>query len=226
MFFNSAKTNPGEKIIKSENTIIGGDLKINDAFDLLLVQLSGGSYELRLFMKLQFFFKNSSMNKWTKKEKQQFVIEWEKQVRKIWDGHVIKVLTSRKTIKLKLDFLVQIDGFMLDHWEITVKKVPAGTVFRSYVHPGKKNVMLTENDNSVTIRKVRKAGSYRQLTSAHEFGHMIGLDDEYGSLFGGSKGKHNKDFASVMNIGDKARQRHMSQLRKWLDKALLEKGIK
>jgi len=147
-------------------------------------------------------------------------------VRKIWDGHVLKTLQNKKTIKLKLDYLFQIEGFMLDHWEITVKKVPAGTVFRSYVHPGKKDVMLTQNDNGVTIRKVRKAGSYKQITSAHEFGHMIGLDDEYGPLFGGSKGKHSNDYNSVMNIGSKVKQRHIGQLRIWLNNALKKNNIK
>ena len=55
---------------------------------------------------------------------------------------------------------------------------------------------------------------------------MIGLDDEYGPLFGGTAGAHNKDYASVMNIGSKVRLRHMGQLNHWLDKAIKENGIK
>lgn len=214
-----------ETVIEHEASITGGVLKINDAFDLSLVQLQQSGYELRLFMKLQFFFKDNGVNRWKESEKKKFITDWELRVRKIWDGHVLKILSGNRLIRLKLDFQTQIDGIMFDHWEITVKRVPAGTVFRSYVRPGMKDVMLTENDNGVTIRKVRKMGGFKQITSAHEFGHMIGLDDEYGPLFGGDPGKHNNDFNSVMNIGSKVRQRHTSQLQQWLESALKKHNI-
>lgn len=226
MFFSSIKVKPGEKIITSESDVTGGVLKVNDAFDLFLVELPAGNYELRLFMKLQFFFIDDPMNKWKKSEEQKFIANWKLRVRKIWDGRLLKVLPSKKTVRLSLEFEIQIGGFMFDHWEISVKKVPAGSTFRSYVNPGKKNVMLTENDNGITIRNVRKVGNFQQITSAHEFGHMIGLDDEYGPLFGGTAGAYNKDYASVMNIGSKVRLRHMGQLNHWLDKAIKENGIK
>lgn len=223
---NSILSKISETVIEKEKAITGGSLQINDAFDLSLIKLSQGGYELRLFMKLQFFFKDSGVNRWKDREKNKFISSWEQRVRKIWDGHVLKVLSGNNLIKLKLDFQMQIGGIMFDHWEITVKKVPAGTVFRSFVRPGMKDVTLTESDNGITIRKVRKAGSFKQITSAHEFGHMIGLDDEYGPLFGGDPGKHNNDFSSVMNIGSKVRQRHTSQLRQWLETTVKKHGIK
>lgn len=226
MFFSSLKVKHGEKIITSESDVTGGALKVNDAFDLFLVELPAGNYELRLFMKLQFFFIDDPMSKWTKSEEQRFISNWKSRVGKIWDGQLLKVLPSKKTVRLGLDFEIQIGGFMFDHWEISVKKVPAGSTFRCFVNPGKKNVMLTENDNAITIRNVRKVGNFQQITSAHEFGHMIGLDDEYGPLFGGISGAYTKDYASVMNIGSKVRSRHLGQLNYWLDKAIKANGIK
>lgn len=226
MFSFAPNLNPGETLIAQERDITGGALKISDAYDLLLIQKTNGDYELRLFMKLQFFFKDDGINRWSKSDKQAFIKSWKKRVRQIWDGHTLKTLSNNKQVKLNLSFETQIDGIMFDHWEITVKKVPPGSVFRSFVRPGMKDVTLTENDNGVTVRKVRKSGSYQQITSAHEFGHMIGLDDEYGPLFGGNAGKHNSDYASVMNIGSNVRKRHTVYLLNWLNKALTQNNIK
>ena len=206
------KLNPGEILIESEAGITGGVLQVNDAFDLYLVKLPNGNFELRIFMKLQFFFKDDGVNRWKQSEKEAFLKGWEARVRKIWDGHILKVLTGNKIVILKLDFYLQIGGFLLDHWEITVKKTPPGTVFRSFVRPGMKDVTLTANDNNVTIRSVRNVGNFNQYTSTHEFGHMIGLDDEYGPLFGGVAGQHNNDYDSIMNIGTQVRNRHIGQL--------------
>lgn len=226
MFNFSPSPKPGETVIAQEDGITGGILRINDAFDLLLILTSNGDYELRLFMKLQFFFKGDGINKWLEIDKQKFISSWENRVRQIWDGHVLKVLSNNKPIKLKLDFQIQIDGIMFDHWEITVKKVPSGSTFRSFVRPGLKDVTLTENDNGVTVRKVRKIGGFQQITTAHEFGHMIGLDDEYGPLFGGAQGSHNTDYNSVMNIGSKVKKRHINELMTWLNNALNKNNIK
>jgi hypothetical protein len=177
-------------------------------------------------MKVQFFFKDDGINKWSTTSKQAFIKSWERRVRQIWDGHILKGLSNKKQVKLGLAFQTQIGGFMFDHWEITVKKVPPGSVFRSYVKPGIKEVTLTENDNGVTVRKIRTSGNYQQITSVHEFGHMIGLDDEYGPLFGGAAGPHNSDYVSLMNIGSKVRNRHTTFLLKWLNNALTKHNIK
>ena len=126
MFFSSIKVKPGEKIITSESDVTGGVLKVNDAFDLYLVELPTGNYELILFM--------NPMTKWKKSEEQKFIANWKARVRKIWDGRLLKVLPSKKTVRLGVEFEIQIGGFMFDHWEISVKKVPAGTTFRSYVN--------------------------------------------------------------------------------------------
>lgn len=226
MVYFTPKLSPGEKIIQKEGSITGGGLKVSDAYDLILVQKSSSEYELRLFMKLQFFFKDDGINRWSKADQKKFIVDWENIVRKIWDGYILKILANGKTIKLKLEFEIQIAGFMFDHWEITVKKTPPGAVFRSFVRPGMKDVTLTENDNGITVRNVRAKGGFKQVTSAHEFGHMLGLDDEYGVLFGGVKGSFDTEYNSIMNIGSDVKKRHMNHLIIWLNKALINNGIK
>jgi hypothetical protein len=55
MFNTAPILNPGDKLITQERDVTGGVLKINDAYDLFLIQKQNGNYELRLFMKVQFF---------------------------------------------------------------------------------------------------------------------------------------------------------------------------
>ena len=214
------------KAIAYESAIKAGELGVNNAYDLTLVQKPSGDYVLVLSMKIQFFFEAKGLSKWKTTEKDKFIKNWEKTVFGVWDGIVLRSLSDKKLVTLKLHFQTQIEGWMFDHWEITVRKVPPGSAFRSYVNPALGNVVLTDRDNVAISRHVRGTGKFNQLTTAHEFGHMIGLDDEYGPLFGGEKGPHNGDYSSVMNIGSIVRDRHKQHLKLWLDKALKEHDIK
>lgn len=214
------------RMIATEADVTAGELKVNDAYDLTLLKNPDGNYELQLFMKLQFFFKDDGISRWSKAQQQKFIINWESAIRSSWDNVVVRILSGGQSVKLKVKFQFQIDGFMADHWEITVKKVPPGSTFRSYVNTSAGNVMLTENDNNIVVRHVAKNGSYRQTTSVHEFGHMIGLDDEYGPIFGGDKGPHSKDYGSLMNVGSNIRNRHKNSLIKWLNDVLSKHNIK
>ncbi len=214
------------QVIATEADVTAGELKVNDAYDLTLLKKPDGNYELQLFMKIQFFFQDDGVSRWNKSLQQTFITNWESAIRNSWDNTVIRILSGKESVKLKLKFQIQIGGFMFDHWEITVKKVPPGSTFRSYVNPHKGNVMLTENDNNIVIRHVQKKGSYKQTTSVHEFGHMIGLNDEYGPLFGGDKGPHNNDYSSLMNVGSNIRSRHKNSLIKWLNDVLNKHNIK
>ena len=159
-------TLPDEKIIAYEEDVTAGDLKVNDAYDLALVEQKNGNYQLQLLMRLQFFFKDDGIAKWKNQDMKKFIQNWESVIRQYWDNKVITVTPKSKTVSLKLIFETQIEGVMLDHWEITVKKVPAGSTFRSYVQPKAGNVVLTENDNNVVVRKVKKVGGFQQHLSS------------------------------------------------------------
>lgn len=104
---------------------------------------------------------------------------------------------------------------MADHWEVTVTKVKKFKV--SSVNPVTGNVTLDSLDLNLTL----KNGGQRQRGAVHEFGHMLGLGDEYGK-----KSKHRKDYRSIMNSGEMVLKRHNSPFMKWLESQIKEHGIK
>jgi hypothetical protein len=208
---------PGETEIASETDVRAGFIGIagvNDAFDLYLVLLSNGNYKLIVFMKVQFFFQDGNGGKWTNSEKTTFVNKWESAIKQKWGGRVLKQLKSNKNVSIEFRFKTQIGGWMLDHWEINVEKVNKFAV--SSVNPIIGNVTL----DSLDLKLTRKKGGGFQRAVVHEFGHMIGLDDEYlkNSPF-------QKDYKSVMNGGESVLTRHDAPHMKWLNERLKEKGI-
>lgn len=207
----------GETLIAHESDITSGELNINDAYDLYLARLRTGSYRLVVFMKLQFFFEDSSKYKWSTGDKAAFVNKWKIAVKSKWANRVIKNLSGGKKVDIDFRFQTQIDGWMLDHWEITVKKIKPGGFSQSYVVPSWGNVSLDSED----LTLVRKGHGQRQRGVVHEFGHMLGIDDEYIK-----SSPHKTDYRSVMNRGELILNRHNTPYMKWLEKKLKDNGIK
>ena len=208
---------PTKKLIHSEKDITAGSLKVNDAYDIRLYELSSGDYELEVFMKIQFFFEGNALYRWTDAEKSIFVKTWERDIKKAWGNKKIKTLGSGKHVTLIFNIDAQIGGWMFDHWEVTVTKIKAGSFRTSYVAYKKGQVTLDSED----LVPVAKGAKTPQRGAIHEFGHMLGLDDEY---IQGSKYKH--DTASIMHSSEVIRPRHNSTLMKWLNNAITLKKIK
>ncbi len=103
---------------------------------------------------------------------------------------------------------------MLDHWEITVEKVSAFAV--SSVNPVMGNVSLDSLDLTLT----RKKGGHYQRGAVHEFGHMLGLGDEYHK-----KNPYHRNYRSLMNSGETLYNRHDIPYMVWLDKQLNNHGV-
>lgn len=207
----------GETEIASEIDVRAGTIGmggVNDAFDLYLVKLKNNNYRLIIFMKVQFFFEDGNGGKWTLAEKTSFVNNWKFAIQATWGGKLIKTLKLGKMVSIDFRFKTQIGGWMLDHWEITVEKVSKFAV--SSVNPVMGNVSL----DSLDLKLIRKKGGGRQRGVVHEFGHMLGLDDEYKK-----DSPFHKDYKSVMNGGETVLKRHDAQHMKWLEKKLKEKGI-
>jgi hypothetical protein len=203
----------GEKIVASESDVSARG--VNDAYDIYLVKLKNGQYKLIVFMKLQFFFADGDGGKWNAADKRLFVNRWQQVVKSRWSNRVLKNLSGGKRVTFELRFKTQIGGFMFDHWEITVEKVKKFTT--SSVNPVFGNVSLDSLDFSLTPKK----GGQRQRGAVHEFGHMLGLEDEY------TKGhKHKKNYKSVMNAGETVLTRHDATHMKWLNNQLKQHGIK
>lgn len=207
----------GETLIAHESNYTTGALKINDAYDLYLVKPASGGYRLIIFMKLQFFFQDSGKYKWSTVDKTKFVNDWRTAVKTKWGNRALKTLPSGKQIWLNFRFETQIDGWMYDHWEITVKKIKPGGFSQSYVTPGKGEVMLDSED----LTFVNKGHSQKQRGVTHEFGHMLGIDDEYTK-----SSPHKTDYRSIMNRGETVLNRHDAVYMKWLNKIIKDKGIK
>ncbi len=199
---------PGETLVSSHS---------GNNYDLGLVQLAGGNYRLVVFMKIQFFFEDSNGLKWGKEEKQRFTQQWQEAVRAKWGNRVLKNLGGGKQVMLEFRFKTQIGGVMWDHWEITVKLIPKSSFLQSYVRDGFiNNVSLDSEDLSMTP----KGEGQSQRGVVHEFGHMLGLEDEYTS-----NSAYKTDYRSIMNRGETVLMRHDAYFLKWLDAQLQEKAI-
>jgi hypothetical protein len=205
------------KMIAHEGDVKAGALSVNDAYDLTLYELPTGHYELVLFMKVQFFFESGSGGDWTDAEKTKYMKDWEIAVKNAWSGRRIHRTKGGKEVSLRTDFVVQQGGWMLDHWEISVTRIKSGDFRTSYVNPSWGNVVLDSED----LRLTPKGHGSMQRGVVHEFGHMIGLVDEY------PKGHaHAADYSSVMNRGESIRARHGDSMLDWVKRKLKEYGIK
>ncbi len=208
---------PVRELIHSEKDITAGALKVDDAFDIRLYKLHSGNYELEVFMKLQFFFEGNALHKWKDSEKSLIVKNWERDIKKAWGNKRLKSLSSGKHVTLEFDFDTQIGGWMFDHWEIKVAKIKAGGFRTSYVAYKRGQVTLDSED----LVPVFKGAATPQRGAVHEFGHMLGLDDEY---LKGSK--HILDKPSIMHSSEVIRPRHNSTIVKWLNNAITLKKFK
>ena len=172
---------PGETVLASESDVRGGTIGffgVNDAYDIYLLKATSGDYKLVIFMKLQFFFDDGEGGSWTPIEKTKFINDWERTVKSRWSGRTVKRLGSGKTVTLELRFQTQVEGFMMDHWEITVERVKKFAV--SSVNPIWGNVSL----DSLDLKLTPKSGGHSQRGAVHEFGHMLdrGRGQRRGSL--------------------------------------------
>ena len=96
---------------------------------------------------------------------------------------------------------------MYDHWEISVTKIAPDEFRVSFVEPDWNNVHLDSEDLSYVGR---------QRGAIHEFGHMLGLPDEY------HNSRHIVDPMSIMHSGENIRDRHYGLFADWVERTLTE----
>jgi len=68
---------------------------------------------------------------------------------------------------------------------------------------------------------VPKGGGQMQRGAVHEFGHMLGLDDEYPAA-----SPYTADKPAVMNSGEQVRPRYDDTLLPWTERKLNAPGVK
>jgi hypothetical protein len=208
---------PDEECIDYETDLTAGDLSVNDAFDLYLITKGKDpkSVTLICFMNLQFFFEDKDKLIWTDSEKKDFVSNWIKSVRSVWANKILKTLKNGKTAVIDFKFETKIEGtWISDHWEVSVQKT-SKSFEQSYVNTFMGNVQLDDKDLIFT-----KKPSGIQRGVVHEFGHMLGLDDEYTK---GSAWVNDK--SSIMNNGETVMGRHLTFFTNWLNKKLIKHKI-
>jgi len=209
----------GETLIAKEEDFTSGSLKVNDAYDIYLAKQTSGDYILIIFMKLQFIFKDNNPHTWTELEKTNFVKQFEQSISRKWGNRrVVKTLSGGKKVQLDFRFEMITKGWSIsEHWEIKVKKIKVGGFDRSFVNPFWGNVSLDSED----INFVNKGYKNPQRGVVHEFGHMLGLEDEYLTT-----SKHLADLRSIMHSGEDILHRHDAPYIKWLEETLKSKKIK
>lgn len=215
----------GEEIISICPSIHAGNIgplfygRVNNAFGLCLVKDSSEDYILIVYMKLQFFFEDNKELIWSLLDKRKFINEFENSISSKWGGErVLKNLSKGKKVSLDFRFLSFFEEWSIgEHWEVYVRKIKVGGFDQSYVNPFMGVVQFDSED----LRFTEKRRGIYQRGALHEFGHMLGLDDEYIA-----ESKHIDDFNSIMNTGEITRIRHDSSYLGWLNQILNEKNIK
>lgn len=169
-------------------------------------------------MVLQFLFEDGDGGDWTSSEKDTFAHNFVDSVVEVWSEKYRITTTSNVPVDFARDvgvifeFPYFIGGWHTsDDFEITITKVPSDAGWQvSYCQYLLNNTTLDSND----LRPETKGASMKQRDAVHEFGHMLGLRDEYAAA--NDNKYHLNDLDSVMNLGEVVRERHYAPFAGWL----------
>lgn len=168
-------------------------------------------------MVLQFQFNKGSGGSWTSSERDAFAHGFVNSIIAVWSEKFRITTTSTvlipalRDIGVVFEFPYYIDGWHTDDdFELSIEKIPSGDFNTSCVRYSLGNSSLDSED----LTPVQKGGTIPQRGAVHEFGHMLGLRDEYSAAKDNMN--HTGDVNSVMNGGELVRERHYAPFAAWL----------
>lgn len=195
---------PPAQIVKSED---------RNNYDLYMVK-TASCHVVVLTMSISFIFHSGLFGgtPWgSEAEKRKFMQDWCRAVETTWS--LPNLYTSPK--HGQVIFVVKISPYFGwtpgTEWTLKIKKIEDGAFRTSWVRDGR--VFNTSRGDSEDLDPVNKGATMPQRAAVHEFGHMLGLDDEYPDANPG--GTHVGDKDSIMHSGEAVRRRHHEEFRKW-----------
>lgn len=216
---NSAAPVKSGTNVKTPLSLLGGE-----AYRLMLCPELGSSTTSVLLIKMtiQFQFEDGDGLTWTAGDKSAFATDFVSAVKSVWNNKYRITTNSTvpaapyRDVGVQFEFKTYIDGWHVDEdFELGVKKIPAGNFQSSCVNYSLGNAQL-DSEDLVAVSK----GASMQRGAVHEFGHMLGLRDEYpltgilASLTANSN--WTSDTSSVMHSGEVVRPRHYVPFATWL----------
>ena len=153
---------------------------------------------------------------WNDEQRELFAREFQTQIPNAWNvaNHVV---VEGQSVSVR--FATRIVPDENDaQWRIRVYKLKSSASSRqsSVGRGGASDGDLDSNDG----RRKRLGNESTQTGIIHEFGHMIGLADEYGD-----DTSHVGDRPSIMNWGSTVRERHLAHLVDWARPHIEPEGI-
>ena len=211
----------------------GGKLPspLNNSCDLALYGELGNKDRsvLVVSMRLQFKFRRTKPEvglpyTWTSGEKETFVRDSTLAIKAVWDDKFRITTTSTvpdkafRDIGVIFSLTIQIGGFSVDEdFEIKVKKVGPFEPDDSHVNHKKRTGQLDSRGTTPRLQKTSPTGvKAYQKPVTHEFGHMLGLRDEYPDA-NAPNPNWRWDMNSILHSGDAVRPRHYVPFAMWLN---------
>ncbi|HYF06987.1 MAG TPA: hypothetical protein VD970_05155 [Acetobacteraceae bacterium] len=222
------------RLCQETNVCMPAGLKTGAACDLALYHEAGakgrGVLVVTTICSLSFKSGRSSSTGatlvWTQPEKTAFMSSMCSLVRQVWsDKHRIRTSSTVPAVTdvgMLFDLRVSenLSVFSHSHWNLEVVKTDAWK--SSSVGGSGGNFLLNGSGDfdSGDINPALKAPGVTQRAAVHEFGHMMGLRDEYLDAKGRPEDNPHwtADIHSVMNSGEQVRDRHYTMFAYWVTK--------
>ena len=195
----------------------------HDAYDLTLYRERGQPHRgvLMVSMVLQFQFREAEHHTaptWTDIEKHKFALLFRDAIYRTWgDRHRLSTTSPVPDVRdvavlFDIRFVIK-ELYLSDHWKVEVTRIEED--FRGSQVNILTGKVTSDSQDLRPVAKMSAPSGVLQRGAVHEFGHMLGLRDEYPSARNPARTWVN-DAPSVMHSGEMVRDRHYAPFAHWL----------